>query len=105
MEQKWTPGGTQKGGQNPSKNRWKFDVFPGVARRSEILAKPKENHGFSRVRGLVLGSVLGGHLGPQSAPKINANSVKFFGRILQQKSSQNGAQNATKNVLKNQWKN
>ena len=96
---------TPNGPQKPSKNRWKFDAVPGVSQRSQILAEPKENHGFSRVRGLAFGSVFGGILVAQRASKIHANSIGFLDGFLEQKGSPEGSQNAIKNPSKNQWKN
>ena len=60
------------------KNLWKFDAFPGGAMTVEILIKPKEKYGFSKVRGLAYGLVFGCSLVFQIARKIHTNSIGFL---------------------------
>ena len=69
--QRWRQNGPQK----PAKNRWKFTAVPGGSQGSQILAKPTENHSFSRFRGLAFESLLEGILVPQIARKIHANPI------------------------------
>ena len=123
MDVQMTPNGPQK----PSKNRWKFDAVPGVSQRSQILAKPKENHCFSRVRGLAFGSVsevfwcpkglqksmqipldfwmdFGAKREPRWKPKCHQKciqkSMEKSNRKCTEKLSKTGPQNDTKNPIK-----